>query len=151
MISGCIYSLYSVFTITNKLKANSLAILITGFISVGVTFLCLKFTNLGVYAIVGVSSVFGILRNLLFTPIYAAKCLNKPYWTFYPIIIKNLFNVFVLILLFACVRYILPVNSWLGLLLNGCVDVLVGIFITYALVLNRDEKDRVLTMLKIKR
>lgn len=150
MISGCIYSLYSVFSITNKLKANSLAILITGFISVGVTFLCLKFTNLGVYAIVGVSSIFGILRNLLFTPIYAAKCLNMHSWTFYPIIIKNLFNIFVLIVLFACVRYIIPVNSWFGLLLNGCVDIVIGIFITYVLVLNREEKEKVLTMLKIK-
>ena len=151
MVSGCIYSLYSVFSITNKLKANSLAILVTGFFSAGVTFLCLKFTSFGVYAIVGVSSVFGILRNLLFTPIYAAKCLDMPLGTFYPIIFKNLLNIFVLVLIFACVRFLIPARTWTYLLANGCIDVLIGFLITYALVLNRDDKERVLTILKIKK
>lgn len=49
------------------------------------------------YAIVGVSSIYGIVRNLTFTPIYAAKCLNFKFWTFYPVIFKNLLNVALLI------------------------------------------------------
>ena len=74
-----------------------MVLLITGILSTVTTFLCLKFTNLGVYAIVGVSSIYGIVRNLTFTPIYAAKCLNFKFWTFYPVIFKNLLNVALLI------------------------------------------------------
>ena len=151
LISGCIYSLYSVFSITNKLKANSLAILIAGILSAVTTFLCLKFTNLGVYAIVGVSSLYGIIRNLAFTPIYAAKCLGKPFWTFYPVIFKNLTNIVVLIGAFSGVRYLIPVENWSGLFINGIIDVLVGVIITYTLVLDKDEKQKVLTFMKIKR
>lgn len=151
LISGCIYSLYSVFSITNKLKTNSLVILITGVLSAGTTFLCLKFTDLGVYAIVGVSSIFGMIRNLTFTPIYAAKCLDKPSWTFYPVIFKNLFNIVVLIIIYSGVRYLLPVVSWSNLVVNGVINFIIGIVVTYALVLNKDEKQKVLTFVKIKR
>ena len=150
LISGCIYSLYSVFSITNELKANSIAILAAGILSAGTTFLCLKFTNLGVYAIVGVSSVYGIIRNLAFTPIYAAKCLNKPFWTFYPVIFKNLINIAVLIAIFSLVRYLIPVYNWKVLFLNGVINVILGLIITYTLVLNIDEKQKVLTFLKIR-
>ena len=151
LISGCIYSLYSVFSITNKLKANSLAILIAGVLSAVTTFLCLKFTNLGVYAIVGVSSLYGIIRNLAFTPVYAAKCLGKPFWTFYPVIFKNLMNIAVLIGAFSGIRYFIPIEDWSDLLVNGFIDVLVGVIITYTLVLNKDEKQKVLKFIKIKR
>lgn len=151
LISGCIYSLYSVFSITNKLKANSLVILITGVLSAATTFLCLKFTNLGVYAIVGVSSIFGMIRNLAFTPIYAARCLDKPFWTFYPVIFKNLLNIVILIAIYSGVRYLLPVESWSNLIANGVINLLIGVVVTYTLVLNRDEKQKVLTFVKIKR
>lgn len=151
LISGCIYSLYSVFSITNKLKTNSLVILITGVLSAGVTFLCLKFTDLGIYAIVGISSIFGMIRNLTFTPIYAAKCLDKPFWTFYPVILKNLLNIVVLITIYSAVRYLLPVESWSNLIVNGVINLLIGIVVTYSLVLNKDEKQKVLTFVKIKR
>ncbi len=151
LISGCIYSLYSVFSITNKLMANSLVILITGVLSAVTTFLCLKFTNLGVYAIVGVSSIFGMIRNLAFTPIYAARCLDKPFWTFYPVIFKNLLNTVILIAIYSGVRYLLPVESWSNLIANGVINLLIGVVVTYTLVLNRDEKQKVLTLVKIKR
>ena len=82
MVSSCIYSLFSIFSLTNKVRINSIALLVTGVLSTATTFFCLKFTNLGVYAIVGVSSIFGIIRNLTFTPIYAAKSLNFNIWTF---------------------------------------------------------------------
>ena len=149
LISGSIYSLFSVFSITNKLRANSIAILITGVLSAGVTFICLKYTNLGVYAIVGVSSVFGIIRNLTFTPVYAARCLDIPTWTFYPVILKNIFNYVVLILIFAGVRHLIPVDGWGDLILSGIINILLGLTITYALVLNKVEKSKVLSLIRI--
>lgn len=151
MISGCIYSLYSVFSLTNKLRANSLAILITGIFSTGVTFLCLKFTDWGVYAIVGVSSVFGIIRNLVFTPIYAAYCLKQSKWSFYPIILKNLLNIALLIAIFSGVRMILPVNSWGMLIFNGFCDIIIGLSLTFILVFNKNEKDLFIRFLKFKK
>lgn len=151
LISGCIYSLYSVFSLTNKLKANSMAILFTGVLSAGATFLCLKFTDWGVYAIVGVSSVFGVIRNLLFTPIYAAHCLKQPKLSFYPIILKNLLNIALLIVLFQAVRTLLPVHSWGMLIVNGICDMILGFALTFILVFNKNEKNMFLRFIKLKK
>lgn len=151
LISGCIYSLYSVFALTNKLRANSIAILITGLLSVASTFVCLKYTSLGVYAIVGVSSFWGMCRNLFFTPIYAAHCLHVNKYSFYPVIFKNLLNILLLIFVFFSYKYFFPVHSWLGLLMNSLVNILLGFLITYFMVLNKNERVLLLKVLKIRK
>ena len=46
-------------------------------------------TDLGVYAVAGVSAVLLTLRNYLFYPIYSAVNLSLPVKTFYPTIIKG--------------------------------------------------------------
>lgn len=149
LISGCVYSLFSVFSLTNKVKANSIALLVTGVLSTATTFLCLKFTNLGVYAIVGVSSVYGIIRNLTFTPIYAAKCLDFKLWTFYPVIFKNLFNIALLMIIENIVKYFIIPNSWIMLIVNGMICVVIGSIVT--LVIMFDAQDRKMIINKILR
>ena len=117
-----------------------MVLLITGILSTVTTFLCLKFTNLGVYAIVGVSSIYGIVRNLTFTPIYAAKCLNFKFWTFYPVILKNLLNVALLIVVENIMKRLIVPNTWLLLIVNGIVDVIVGTLITLFIMFNAQDR-----------
>ena len=76
LAGACINSVHTIFTITNKLKVNSIVILLTGIATVVTNFILLKTTDLGVYIIAGVSSVYGFLRNFVFTPIYGAHCLG---------------------------------------------------------------------------
>lgn len=150
LISSCIYSLYSVFSLTNKVKTHSIVMVITGFMSIGITFLCLKFTNLGVYAIVGVSSVLGILRNLLFTPIYAAHCLRMNKFTFYKRIFKNLFNVIILILICSIMRLYITPNSWVLLIINFIICAIVGGLISWFLVFSRSQRISLINQIKIR-
>lgn len=148
LISGCIYSLFSIFSLTNKVKVNSIALLITGVLSTATTFICLKKTNLGVYAIVGVSSVYGIIRNLTFTPIYAAKCLKVKKFTFFPTIIKNLLNTGVLILVNNIVRCINTPTSWKLLIVNGILAMLLGLLITIFIVFSREQRQEIFNRLR---
>lgn len=134
LVSSCIYSLYSVFALTNKVKTNSLVMVASGVVSVSVTFVCLKTTDLGVYAIVGVSSVVGLLRNLLFTPVYAAHCLQLRVSYFYGRVLTNLLNVALLIGLEIVVRRLLPVSSWFSLIANFALCALAGLVVTYFIV-----------------
>lgn len=150
LISGCIYSLFSVFSLTNKIRVNSIVILFTGLLSSLTTFGLLKITNLGVYAIVGVSSVYGILRNLFFTPVYAAKCLGEKWFVFYPRIIRNLLNVAVLLLVDSMIKNFLPPDSWVMLFANGIIAVLVGGIITIVLVFSKSQRRDLLNKLKYK-
>lgn len=148
LISGCVYSLYSIFSLTNKVKYNSLALLTTGILSLITTFLCLKYTGLGVYAIVGVSTVYGILRNLFFTPIYAAKCLNLKIFTFYSVIVKNLLNIFLLIIIEIVVKTLITPSSWMLLFINGFIDVILGLLVTMLIMYNSDQRKQIVKMIK---
>lgn len=143
LISGCIYSLYSVFSLTNQVKKNSIALLITGVLSIITTFLCLKYTKLGIYAIVGISSIYGIIRNLTFTPIYAAKCLDLNRFTFYPVIFKNLLNIGILMLVNLIVKQFISPNSWTTLIVNGIIDVIIGGAITMVIMFNQDQRKKI--------
>lgn len=151
LISGCIYSLFYVFALTNKVKTNSIVLLATSICSVITTFFLLKFTNLGVYAIVGVSSIFGVIRNLTFTPIYAARCLQIRWYSFYPIILKNLTNIALLLLVDNVVKSFVPTNTWGGLVMNGIICLSIGIIITIFVVLNKNERHSLLRTLHLKK
>ena len=74
------------------MKLNSVVILASGGLTVLTVFVLLNTTNLGMYAIVGASMVYGLLRNLLFTPLYAARCLNVKWHTFYGDILLGLLS-----------------------------------------------------------
>lgn len=73
VISGPVYSMFSIYTVINKVKPQAVANLIMSVLSTGTVFVLLKTTNLGVYAIVGVSSIFGMIKNLT----YNMYCLKK--------------------------------------------------------------------------
>lgn len=143
LISGCIYSLYSIFSLTNQVKKNSIALLVTGILSIITTFFCLRYTNLGIYAIVGISSLYGIIRNLTFTPIYAAKCLKIGTFTFYPVILKNLLNIGVLMLVDMGVKQLIPPSSWGMLIVNGVIDLLIGSLITLLVMFNKEQRKQI--------
>ncbi|MEI3525103.1 MAG: hypothetical protein V8Q27_02435 [Eubacteriales bacterium] len=64
-VSASIQVLYHVFLITKRVKLNSMVIVGSGVLTVATVFVLLETTNLGMYAIVGVSMVYGILRNLI--------------------------------------------------------------------------------------
>ena len=150
LISGCIYSLFSVFSLTNNVRENSIALIVTGVLSIGTTYICLEYTDLGVYAIVGVSSIYGILRNLTFTPIYAAKCLKVPRYTFYPVIVKNLCNIGVLFITYNVIKSIIPSNSWGTLILSAVINIILGIIITLFLMFNKKQRNQLFDNLKNK-
>jgi O-antigen/teichoic acid export membrane protein len=78
-------SLNNIFTVTNKLKVNSLFLLVISFTNVFLVFVLLNTTSLGIYAVAGVSKVTGILGNLFFIPIYACKCLKIKWNRFYSV------------------------------------------------------------------
>lgn len=150
LISGCIYSLYSIFSLTNNVRENSIALIVTGVLSICTTYVCLKYTKLGVYAIVGVSSLYGIARNLTFTPIYAAKCLNVKKYIFYPVIIKNICNIIILIVIYNIIKNIIPSNSWPSLIFSALIDILLGLLLTLFFMFNKKQRHDLLKKIRIK-
>ena len=75
--------LYNVFTATNRLKINSVAFCIGSVLNVVLVIALLSCTDLGVYAIAGMSSVITIVRNLVVTAPYIASLLGIRKWELY--------------------------------------------------------------------
>lgn len=148
LVSSCIYSLYSVFAITNKVRTNSIVMAISGVLSFSITLICLKTTSWGVYAIVGISSIVGIIRNLTFTPMYAAHCIGLPKWTFYQRILINLINVSILVAIAYCIKCLMPSDTWLRLSVNILFSIAIGLCVTYFVVLSKNQRDEVIQKIK---
>ena len=126
-----LFPLYQVNTLTCKLKIPSIINIVLGVLNVVIVFVLLKCTNLGLYAIAGVSSVLLSLRIVVFVPMYAAHSLKKKFRTFYPPLVRGLiFNAVLIALFSATSRFVIPGNMlsfivWVGI--SGVAGYVIGL------------------------
>ena len=149
-VSASIQVLYHVFLITKRVKLNSVVIVLSGALTVATVFVLLKTTNLGMYAIVGASTVYGVLRNLIFTPLYAAKCLKVKWHTFYGDIVLGLVSIGVICLVALPFELLVDINSWVRLFAVGIAAGILALLVNFFVVLRKTERQMVLEMVKKK-
>lgn len=151
LASACINTVHSVFTITNKVKFPAYATLINGVLAVIINVFLLNFTDLGVYAIAGTSSILGMIRNYVFTPLYGAHCLKVKKSTFYyEIFTGNLCLVLNLAVGFLFYRFVSTGSTWISLILSAGSLAVVGIVINFFVVLSKDERTAIFAAVKSK-
>ena len=143
-VSASIQVLYQVFIITKKIQLNSIVIVASGVITTATVFILLNTTNLGLYAIAGVSVVIGLIRNMVFTPIYAAKCLDVKWTTFYSDIFMGLASIGIITAVAMASKLILPMDSWITFLVSGMLMGCVALVLNFLIVLRKAERDMVL-------
>ena len=143
-VSMSIQVLYHVFIITKKVKANSIVMIISGILSTATVFALLNTTNLGLYAIAGVSTVIGLIRNLIFTPIYASKCLEVKWHTFYGDIITGLCSIASITLVAFISRYFVKIESFVMLIAVGIVVGCIALVLNFFIILKKDDRKVVL-------
>ena len=146
-VSMSIQVLYHVFIITKKVKANSVVMIISGVLSTSIVFILLKTTNLGLYAIAGVSTVIGLLRNLIFTPIYASKCLEVKWTTFYADIITGLASIASISVVAFISRYLVEINSYFSLIAVGIVVGIIALVLNFFIILKKNDREVIINKL----
>ncbi len=133
-------TLYNVYTTTNKLKLNSITVLVGGVINFVVVYFLLKFTNLGLIAVAGTSSVISMIRNLCITVPYIAKVLKLKWYTFYKdVLISCLCCAINGVCCLIC-NQIIMADSWLMLILSCFVACVLSLICSGSILLNKDEK-----------
>lgn len=151
-VSASIQVLYQVFIITKKIKLNSIVIVASGVITTTIVFVLLNTTNLGLYAIAGVSVVVGLIRNMVFTPIYAAKCLEVKWTTFYGDIFMGLASIGIITVVAMLSKLVLPMDNWITFFLCGGFMGCVALVLNFFIVLRKAERqmmlDKVVSKLK---
>ncbi len=142
--------LFSIFTVVNKVRQNSIATIICGLCSVLITFLMVRHTKLGVFAIAGVSVCCCFFKNMLFVIPYSAKNLGlKKTAFFYTVFYSVYCNAVLCACGFAQKRFIRG-ESWGELFFGGIVFAVVGLVVAILVVLDRNEKKALLELIKRK-
>jgi len=99
----------------------------------------LRFTNIGVFAIVITTAVIMISINLFFNPLYSAKCLKSSSKPIYNVIIRHILACFFMILVFKGIGQIIMPNNWFFLILSAMLMSVIGVLIYIPIVCNKIE------------
>ncbi len=142
--------LYNVFQTVNKVKPNAIMMTLSGAVSTVLVFILLQTTNLGIYAVVGCSTVVNCIRNMLYTVPYTAKYLGLKKTTFYPQVILCFVNTVVLSVIGTFVRQFFIIENWLDFLLVAVIIGTVCLIISLMVFLSKQERNIVFKKLMSK-
>jgi len=141
IFSGSVNCLYNIFTVVNKLKFNSLTIVLSGIINTVLVCVFLPRTDGNIYVVAGISTLISIVRNLLFTVPYGAICLGKKWHTFYPVVAKSVVYVLICSLIGASIERVWGMNGWLDLITLTFVVCFVSGVISLFTILNYNDRE----------
>lgn len=151
VISGPIQPLYQVFTITNKVRQNAVAMIIYGAASICITIMVLETTSLGIYAIVGVSSLSSVLVNCIFTIPFSAVYLELRWYTFFPHVFRAAILTAILTLVNSAVSRFVICDTWGKLILAGIISAIIDLIINIFVLLKKNERRELLSKVRTKR
>ncbi len=155
LVTGSINTIFNVYTVTNKLKIPALVLLITGIINTLVVFILIKTTSLGILAIPITSFIIGLLRNLIFTPIYAARCLGVKWNTFYKAITRGCICALTMMVCCYIFKLSFTINSWITLIVIGGICLIISLTINMFIVFKKEDRNEIMknifTLLHIKK
>lgn len=145
--------LHNVFTTVNRVKEFSLVFLSSGVASASIAVLFCKYTDYGLYAIVTVSAVINMIRNIVYMVPVTSRYLGFKWYTFMPNILISVASVFMISVLGYGIKQILPdVSGWSWLVMHCAIMGLVGLIANSYIVLSKHEREflfnKVLTKIK---
>lgn len=149
IITGMLQPIYSIFTITNRVKESSIVMIIYGFLSFFVTLLALKYTTLGVYAIAGVSLIGSLLVSLFYHLPKGAVYMGVSKFTFVPEIVTNILSFILLTTVGFIISSIIPAgNSWVMWILTAGLIGITGLALVVLVIMKKEEREKMFSKVK---
>ena len=142
--------LFNIFTIANKVRYNSIAMILSGVLSVLITLAIVELTDFDLYAVAGVSSIVTILKNVLFVLPVTAKLVGFKWYKFYPQVGTSLLCSGLIILVGVVVRLVIPTNTWILFFVACTIIGSLGLGINLIIVLNNEERKFLFNLVKRK-
>ncbi|MCD7991951.1 MAG: hypothetical protein LUK37_09310 [Clostridia bacterium] len=147
VFAGSVVIMYNMFTVTNHLKVPALATLTTGALNTLIVFTLLNTTELGIYAVVSVSSILALVRNLTVNISYSAKCVGVAPLKFYQIAGRSFGFVIISSVIGSIIAHIGNPASWGLLILCAGVMCVLSISLEYMLFFSKEEKQNLMVMI----
>lgn len=140
-ISGPLHPLYQVFTITNKVRSNSIVMIIYGVLSVCCTYILLQLTDWGVYAVLGTSLAGSLVVAFFYHIPYSAKYIGLPPTAFLPEIAKSVISFIVVLLVGSGINVFFDLSaSWLAWFSAAIGTAIAGFSLNMMIILDKSER-----------
>lgn len=149
-ISGPVYSMFSIYTVVNKVKPQAISTLVMSVLSTGTVFVLLKFTDLGVYAIVGTSAIYGAIKNLTYNMYYLKRYVDFDVKRCYVIIIHNAVTMSIMVFCINWIKQLFEIKSFATLAANGIIGACVACVVFWVLGTTFADKKRMITSIREK-
>lgn len=140
--------LYNVFSTVNKVKLNAILMMASGAVSTALVFVLLKTTNLGIFAIAGVSVVVSLVRNMLYTIPYTAKYLGFKKTQFLPQIFSCVLSTCLLSFIGIVVKQLFSISTWIDFILVAGLLSVIFLIINVLVFLKKDERSMLFEKIK---
>ena len=124
---GVLQPLYYINTLTLKNKIPCWITILGGIFNVVSMYVLIKYTSLGVYAIVITTAVIMITINLLFNPIYASRCMKVEVKIIYKFLLCDFLSFGFILVCFITIERFLNPESWIGLIISAFIMTLISI------------------------
>lgn len=134
IFEGAVYPLYYIYTLTVKNKIPCIITIIGGLINVIGMYYLIKYTSLSVYAVFITTAIVMLFINGVTNPIYMAYCLELPWNTFYPELIKHVLSCSALTILFIISERLFVPNIWIKFIIFGVITAGVGAILHFVIV-----------------
>lgn len=136
--------LWNIFTVTNKIKYTSIFLLISNVVTFSLILIILPwvdgiFMKLCVFSVVRL--VMSFVKNLMFLPLFGAKCLNLSNKTFYPPVIKSFLSFCIAFALSYSLRSVVNVSSWTSLIIALILTASIAICVNFVVVLTKGDRE----------
>lgn len=140
LFEGMAYPLFYTYTLTLKNRVPCIVTIISGLLNVLGMYVLLKYTTVGLYGVVGTTSVLGIGTYFIFTPLYAAHCISAKWYSYYPSMLRVLISTFIV----SFITYKLPFqdisHTWGDLLFRGLSIATIAVPVHLIVCTNRAER-----------
>lgn len=148
LCAGC-NSISTIFTITLHVKQSAISVLVSGIISTFVTLVLVSTTDLGIYAVAGVSTIVDTIRNIFYIIPTATKYIGLKKTAFYPVVLKSVSSTVVLCVLGFFIKRFFICDSWSMLFIIAAIFGIMGLIINFMIVLNKSAREELLKNIKI--
>lgn len=137
LLEGIVQPLFYTYTLTLRNKIPCYVTIGSGLLNIIGMYLLLKYTNLGLYAVVGTTTVLGFITFFVFTPLYSTHCLGIKWSVFYPSILRVLCAAAVITVVLRWIFINHMPSTWIGLIFAAMSSCVLGVPIFALIVLNR--------------
>ncbi len=137
-------SLWSIFTITNKLKYSTLFMLVNNvivFLIVMISMLIVKSQEVRLLILASTRSLCGLVRGFIFLPMYGAYCLGFRKGVFYRSIFQSLFCQAMCFTLCYISRLYIVADTWSKLILAGVVVTFICFVTSSIVILTKHDRE----------